>query len=98
MFVVGLLLILFGALAILAAVFGSEETAVFLGQDLSALTIFLIGLAAGIAILWGWSIAKYGVKRTIRHRRESKQLEELSEKLDKVDEEKRREVDDGNPI
>jgi len=94
MFVVGLILILFGGLAILAAVFGSEETAVFLGQDLDALVIFLIGLAAGVAILWGYSIAKLGVKRSIQHRRESKKLQELSEKLDQADEERRREVDD----
>ena len=94
MFVVGLLLILLGALAIVAAIFGSEGTAAFLVVDVSAFGIFLIGLAAGVAILWGYSIAKFGVKRSMKHRRESKQLEELSEKLDKVDEEKRREVDD----
>ena len=94
MFVVGLILILFGGLAIVAAVFGSEETAVFLGQDLDALVIFLIGLAAGVAILWGYSIAKFGVKRSFQHRRESKQLQELSQKLDRVEEEKRRDPDD----
>ncbi len=98
MFVVGLLLILFGALAILAAVFGSDQTASFLGQDLSALAIFLIGLAAGIAILWGYSIAKFGIKRSFQHRRESKQLQELSEKLDRVDEDKRRDIDEGKNI
>jgi hypothetical protein len=96
MFVVGLLLILVGALAILGAVFSSSETAVFLGQDLTALAIFLIGLGAGVAILWGYSISKLGIKRSLQHRRESKQLQELSDKLDKVDEEKRREIDDGN--
>jgi hypothetical protein len=94
MFVVGLLLVIFGALAIVAALFGSEGSAEFLNADLSAFAIFLIGLASGVAILWGYTIAKYGVKRSIKHRRESKQLEELSEKLDRVDEEKRREVDD----
>ncbi len=98
MFVVGLLLMLFGALAIVAAAFGSSGTAEFLGQDLSALAIFIIGIAAGVAILWGWTVAKLGVKRSFQHRRESKQLQELSEKLDKVDEEKRRDVDDGNVI
>jgi nitrate reductase gamma subunit len=96
MFVVGLLLIIFGVLAILAAVFSSSETAVFLSQDLTALAIFLIGLAAGVAILWGISLVRFGAKRSLRHRRERKQLEELSDKLDKVDEEKRREVDDDN--
>ncbi len=94
MFVAGLLLILFGALAIVAALFGSEGTADFLNQDLSAFTIFLIGLASGVAILWGFSLSKLGIKKSMQHRRESKQLEELSEKLDRVDEEKRREVDD----
>jgi membrane protein implicated in regulation of membrane protease activity len=94
MFVVGLLLILFGVLAIIAALFGSAGTADFLGFDLSAFAIFLIGLAAGAAILWGYSISKLGVKRSMRHRRESKQLEELSEKLDRVDEDRRRDVDE----
>lgn len=97
MFVVGLLLVLFGALAIVAAIFGSEGTAAFLSFDLTAFEIFLVGLAAGVAILWGYSIAKFGVKKSMQHRRESKQLEELSEKLDRVDEDKRRDVD-GNPI
>ena len=52
------------------------------------------GLASGVAILWGYSIAKFGIKKSMQHRRESKQLQELSEKLDRVDEDKRREVDD----
>ena len=98
MFVVGLLLVLFGALAIVAAMFGSEGTAEFLSVDVSAFGIFLIGLGAGVAILWGYSIAKFGVQRSLQHRRESKKLQELSEKLDKVDEDKRREIDDNNAI
>jgi glucose-6-phosphate-specific signal transduction histidine kinase len=94
MFVVGLLLVLLGALAIVAALFGSDGTAELLTMDLNAFTIFLVGLAAGVAILWGYSIAKLGVKRSMQHRRESKRLQELSEKLDRVEEDKRREVDD----
>jgi hypothetical protein len=98
MFVIGLLLILFGALAIVGALFASSGTAEFLGVDLSALGIFLVGLAAGVAILWGWTVSKFGVKRSLQHRRESKKLQELSEKLDQVDEDKRRDVDDNNVI
>jgi small-conductance mechanosensitive channel len=94
MFVVGLLLILIGALAIVAALFGSEGTAEFLNAELSPFAIFVIGLASGVAILWGYSIAKFGIKKSMQHRRESKKLQELSEKLDQVDEAKRREVDD----
>ncbi len=98
MFVIGLLLMLAGALAIVAALFASSGTAEFLGIDVSALGIFLVGLAAGLAILWGWTVSKFGVKRSLQHRRESKQLQELSEKLDKVDEGKRHDVDDNNAI
>jgi hypothetical protein len=94
MVVFGLLLILFAALAVVAGLFASDGTAEFVGVDMSAFVIFLIGLAAGLAFLWGYTIAKYGVRKSFQHRRESKQLQELSDKLDKVDEEKRREVDD----
>ena len=94
MFMVGVLLILAGALAIVAAVFGSEGTATMLDRDLNALTIFLLGLGSGVAVWWGISIARFGARRSLKHRRESKELQELSEKLDKADEERRREVDD----
>ena len=98
MFVIGLLLMLFGALAVVGALFASSGTAEYLGVDVSSLGIFLVGLGAGVAILWGWTISKFGVKRSLQHRRESKQLQELSDKLDKVDEDKRRDVDDNNAI
>ena len=94
MFVAGLLLVLLGALGILGALLGSEGSAELIGVDLSAFGIFVVGLASGVAILWGFALAKLGVKRSMQHRRESKQLQELSEKLDRVDEDKRREVDD----
>ncbi len=97
MFMVGVLLILAGGLAIVAAVFGSEGSATMLDRDLDALTIFLLGLGAGVAVWWGISIARFGARRSLKHRRESKELQELSEKLDKADEERRREVDDQPP-
>ena len=97
MFMVGVLLILAGGLAIVAAVFGSEGTATLLDRDLNALTIFLLGLGSGVAVWWGVSIARFGARRSLKHRRESKELQELSEKLDKADEERRREVDDQPP-
>jgi uncharacterized membrane-anchored protein YhcB (DUF1043 family) len=68
-----------------------------LDRDLDALTIFLLGLGAGVAVWWGISIARFGARRSLKHRRESKELQELSEKLDKADEERRREVDDQPP-
>jgi hypothetical protein len=85
MVVLGLLLIAFGVVAILAALFSTSGTASFLGADLGARTIFLFGVAAGVAILWGFTISKLGARRSIRHRRESRRLQELSAKLDRRD-------------
>jgi hypothetical protein len=88
MVVLGLLLVAAGALVILTAVFSSEGTASMLGNDLTALTIFLLGLGAGVAVMWGLWILKYGAARSLRQRRERRQLEELSQKLDRVEAER----------
>ena len=88
--VLGLLLILVGALTVVAAVFTVEGTGVeLLGLDLSALALYLLGLASGAAILWGFGLTKWGTKRSLRQRREAKQLSELSEKLDKHEADRR---------
>jgi predicted phage tail protein len=84
MVILGLLLIVLGALAIVAAVFTSDGSASLLGIDMSVLAVFLVGVAAGAFILWGWSILKYGTKQGLRQRRERRKLTELSEKLDRV--------------
>ena len=60
-----------------------------LGSDLHGTTIFLIGVGAGVAVLWGFTLVKFGIKRGLQRRRESKQLSELSEKLEKVEAERR---------
>ncbi len=91
MVILGLLLLILGAIAILAAVFLSDGTAELLGADLSALTIFLIGVAAGAALIWGFAILKWGTRRELRARKERKQLDELSQKLDRAEAERRAE-------
>lgn len=93
MLLLGLILILLGALAIVAAVFGSDGKVEYLGQDTDALVIFLIGLGAGVAIWWGFSIFKWGTKRGWAKRKEQKKYEELSEKLGRV-ESRDHEIDD----
>ncbi len=86
----GLLLILLGALAIVAVVFDLETVQVdLLGAEISSMTVFFIGVASGVAILWGFGILKFGTKRTLQHRREQKELAELNEKLDKADAERK---------
>ena len=93
MFILGLLLIVAGVLAILAGLFGIDGTAEMLGSELHGTTIFLIGVGAGVAVLWGFSIIRFGVRRAMVRRRESKQLSELSEKLERVEAERREDSD-----
>jgi uncharacterized membrane protein YuzA (DUF378 family) len=91
MVILGLLLIILGALAILIGLFSVDGTAELLGSDLHGTTIFLIGVGAGVAVLWGWTLAKFGLKRGLQRRRESKQVKELSDKLERVEAERREE-------
>lgn len=92
MFILGLLLIAAGALVIVATVFTVEATAgqiELLGTEIGAVTLFLLGVASAVAILVGLSISKLGAKRELRHRRENRKLNELSEKLDRVESDRR---------
>lgn len=95
--VFGLVVFLVGALAVVAAVFTADGTNVeLLGIDVTALGMYLIGLGSGVAILWGFTISKWGTKRSLRHRRETKQLSELSDKLDKHDADRRTDQDNNS--
>ncbi|CUR62473.1 conserved exported hypothetical protein [metagenome] len=98
MVILGLALIILGGIAILSAVFVSEpgNGGELLGFTVSTLESFLIGVAAGAAILWGFSILKWGTRRGLAQRRERKELTKLNEKLERVDAE-RREEGDGDP-
>ncbi len=89
MVILGLLLIILGAIAILSAIFVSEGSGVLLGIDMSSLAIFLVGVAAGAAVLWGYTLLKWGTRRSLAHRRERKELTRLNAKLDRVDSERR---------
>jgi len=97
MVILGLLLLGVGAVTILAGVFTSDVDAAgkvsLLGIDLSPMALFLVGVAAGAFVLWGFTILKYGTKRELRARREHKELSKLSEKLDRVESERRADDD-----
>lgn len=97
MLILGVLLIGAGALLIVAAVFTAEVTAAgnleLLGTDVGAITLFLLGVGSGVAILWGMGITKFGAKRQLAQRRENQKLSELSEKLDRAEAERRRDLD-----
>jgi membrane protein implicated in regulation of membrane protease activity len=93
MVILGLVLILGGTVAIIAALFTASDTAQLVGLDLNALTIYFLGVASAVAVLWGWALIKHGTKRSLKHRKERKELSRLSEKLDRVESERRAEAD-----
>lgn len=94
MVILGLLLIILGVIAILSAIFVSEGTAELLGIDMSSLEIFLVGVAAGAAVLWGYAILKWGTKRGLAHRKERKEISVLNERLQRAESERHDETPD----
>jgi hypothetical protein len=97
MLVLGLVLIGVGAALIVAAIFTAEVAGgqlEIIGLEVGAVTLFLLGVAAGLAILWGFTIGKFGARRTLRQRRESQRIGELSEKLDRHEAERRGDPDE----
>ena len=85
MVILGLLLMGAGVIAIISAVFVSEGSAELLGIEMTALGVFLLGVGSGVALLWGFSLLKFGTRRELKARRERKELNELSAKLDQVE-------------
>jgi uncharacterized integral membrane protein len=77
MVVLGLLLLVIGIVAMLAAVFGTSGTASFLGVDLGSATLFFLGVASTLAVLCGLVLTRAGTGRALRHRREHRRLRVL---------------------
>jgi len=79
----GLLLLLLGVLAVLAAVFVSEPGSggQLLGFDVTTLGAFLIGWTSAAAILVGMSLAQRGTRRGLSLRRERKNLSRQNDQL-----------------
>ncbi len=96
MVIIGLVLIALGAVAIVLGVFTAEidgTTLKLAGIELSPMALFLVGVAAALAIWWGLWILKSGSKRSWARRKEQKRLEKLSEQLDGVEANRRMDVD-----
>ncbi len=98
MVILGLLLVLVGVLVILAGLFTTDVSAggqvEALGIGIGAPTLFVFGVVAGVLVLVGFSVTKYGAKRGLRQRREAKRIDELSRKLDRAEAERNRDLDD----
>ena len=96
MILLGLVLILLAALAIVAALFTAEVSGTeveLLGLDMGPVELFLVGLGAGLAIWWGFWLFKAGSSRSLARRREQKRLSELSDQLHQVEADRQRDVD-----
>ena len=90
MLVLGLVLLVVGALVLLAGIFtaGDSGNASLLGIHLGATTVFLLGVFSGVAILWGLSLTRYGGKRRLRQRKEQRRLQGLAAKLERIESER----------
>lgn len=99
MVVLGLLLIAAGVVVILAGIFTADTQPLggqleVLGIEVGPVTLFLLGVGASAAVMWGLGLFRFGTRRALQARRERKQLSELSEKLDRVQAEERRDPDE----
>lgn len=90
MLMLGLILIGLAAAAILGAFFVTDGGQVsYFGIEMPPLAIFLVG-AATVGVIWlGFVLTTYGTKRGLRTRKERKEINHLSERLDKAEERKR---------
>ncbi len=97
MLLLGLLLIAVGAVLVIGGVFAADVSGgqvEFMGIDVSPMALFLLGTAAGACVLLGLSVARFGARRELQRRKERKNLDELSQKLDRAEAERRRDIDD----
>lgn len=94
MVLIGILLLGLGVLTILAGALLNTGSVEVIGLTVSAPTIFLIGVAAGASVLWGFGILKFGTKREWRQRQERKELNDLSRRLQSAEAERSKDAED----
>ena len=101
MVVFGLVLIVLGAVIVVLGLFTSEvkfedneATVEIANVNLSTEGLFLAGIIAAALILVGLWAVRLGAKMNWKQRKEQKRLNELSEKLDKAELDRRRQDDD----
>lgn len=100
MLLLGLLIIAVGAVLLIGGIFAAEvsgQQVELLGIDLSPMAFFLAGTAAGVLVLLGLWVSKAGARRELRQRKERKEMADLSEKLDRAEAGRRRELDEDRP-
>ncbi|GAA3534210.1 hypothetical protein [Nocardioides daeguensis] len=95
MLLLGLVVLVVGVIGLVLSFFGASidykhRSAEIMNWDVSPGTLVLWGAASALLIVLGLWMMKAGAKQGWRRRKEQKRLTELSEKLDQVELERRR--------
>lgn len=94
MLAVGLILVVLATLLLLAALFGgSDEQIQFdlgpIGLDMTPMVVFLLGAATVLVFVMGLELIRSGVRRARRRRKDTKELNRLTEKLEQREADRR---------
>lgn len=98
MVILGLVVLLVGVILVLVGLFatgydlndsGRTVVAIF-KNDTTPEVVFLLGVASALFVVLGLWLMKAGAKQGWKRRKEHKRLNELSQKLDDVEAERRR--------
>ncbi|MEU6134921.1 hypothetical protein [Nocardioides sp. NPDC047086] len=87
MLILGLVLIVVAAVLIVLGLFTTgngdldDPTATLLGLPVGSTTIFVIGLVAGVLLLFGLSLTKWGGKHQMKYMKDKRQLRSLTKTL-----------------
>ncbi|MFI5622700.1 hypothetical protein ACIA03_04460 [Nocardioides sp. NPDC051685] len=87
MLILGLVLIVVAAALIAIGLFTTgngdleDPTATLLGLPVGATTIFVIGLVAGVLLLFGLSLTKWGGKHQMKYMKEKRQMRSIVKTL-----------------
>jgi membrane-bound ClpP family serine protease len=89
MLIFGLLLVAVAAAAAVGAVFLLDGDVEYFGVDTEPLTVFLAGAVAVGLLVLGLKLTGFGARRGLRQRKEHRRLAELSEKLERAEQDRR---------
>ncbi|GAA4815671.1 hypothetical protein ACFQ0K_07340 [Nocardioides caeni] len=101
MVILGLVLLVIGALGILAGIFGTEAESTssqgttdvhttFIGLEMGASTLFVVAVVSTLLVVAGLWFMKAGAKQGWKRRKEQKKYSELNEKLERAEAERLR--------
>jgi hypothetical protein len=91
MLILGLVLIVVAAVLIVLGLFTTgngdidDPTATLLGLPVGSTTIFVIGLVAGLLLLFGLSLTKWGGKHQMKYMKDKRQMRSMAKTLQEAE-------------